>query len=468
MHEYDLLVVGGGSGTTVATAGAQQDLDVAVVEKGPLGGTCLTRGCDPSKALIHRADLVETIGRSEVFGVESDVTNVAFADIVNGINETFDRKAAEQERQIRDGENTTLYRGEAEFVDERTVEVDGDRLAAEKVVIAVGSRPRIPSSIDGLAERRSDGQKSHSEGVEYSTSADALRFDERPDHLVVVGGGYVAAELGHLYGSLGSELTIIGHGDLLLDREDEDVSRTVTNAFDRRYDVRTGYEATAVTEDDGEVTVRATDEDGDEISVVGDELLVAAGRKPNTNRLNVEAAGVETDEKGYVETDEYLQTTAENVWALGDVIGAEPFKHAANREAQYVVRNALGGAKQRVERPGMSHAVFTSPQVASTGKTESQLREDDREYTVGRAEYDDTALGMTLKADDGFVKVLADPGDSAVLGCHIVGPQASTLIHEVTAATAHGSGTVSDVTDTIHIHPALNEVLQNAFENVNA
>ena len=471
MIEHDLLVVGGGSGNSVATAGAQQGLDVALVEKGPLGGACLTRGCDPSKALIHRADLVETIGRSEAFGIEASVSGVAFAEFVEEVNATFDRRAAELEERIREMEDLTLYQSAARFVDERTVEAGGERLAAETVVVAAGARPRIPSSIDGLDERDSlDQSESHgaSEDVEYSTSTDALRFDERPDHLVVVGGGYVAAELGHLYGALGSDVTIIGHGDVLLDREDRDVAETVTGVFERRYDVRTGYEASAVTEEGGEITVQAANEDGEEIEVAGDELLVAAGRTPNTDRLNVEAAGIETDEKGYVETDECLRTTAEGVWALGDVIGEKPFKHAANQEAKCVVRNVLGGAEQRVEYPGMSHAVFTSPQVASTGKTEAQLEADGREYAVGRADYDGTAMGTALKVDDGFVKVLADSSDGTVLGCHIVGPQASTLIHEVTTATARGSGTVDEITETIHVHPALNEVVLNAFRDVDA
>lgn len=454
MTDFDLIVIGGGTGNNVASAAARQGLTVALVEKGPLGGTCLTRGCDPSKVLVHRADLLEQIRRADRFGIETDVTNVDFEQIISESNDPFDEKAEKMEEAVSEAENLTLVKGEARFLDDRTVEVGDEQIRGEKIVIAAGSRPVIPSSIEGVEE------------VDYVTSDEVLRLDERPDHLIIVGGGYIAAEMGHAYGELGSDVTIIGRSDTLLPDEDTDVRDTFTDAFSRRYDVKTGYEATAVSKDGGEFTVFAEGDGGEEVRVAGDELLVATGRRPNADTLHVEEAGIETNEKGFVEVNDRFETTAENVWALGDIVGNYMFWHSALREAEIVYRNVVHDRQQEANYAGMSHAIFSSPQVASMGKTEQDLVEGDREYVTGTYDYDGIAMGIAMKEEDGFAKVLAHPEDGEILGCHIVGPDASTLIHEVVVAVSSGSGTVSDITDAIHIHPALNEVVERAFGNV--
>jgi dihydrolipoamide dehydrogenase len=454
MTDHDLLVIGGGAGNNLAMAASRRGLDVGLVERGPLGGACLTRGCDPSKTLLHRADIVEQIRRSDEFGIDADVRNVDFDRIIDESNRPWDEKAQRIEENLRNLDGFTLYKAEGRFVDDRTLDVGGEQVTAEKVILAVGARPMIPSSIDGIDE------------VDYVTSDEALRLDERPDHLVLIGGGYVAAELGYFYGAMGADVTIIGRSDRLISDEDTDVSETFTDLFAERYSVHTGHEATAVEEDDGQVTVRAESNDGDELSVTGDELLVATGRVPNTDVTNVEAGGIETDEKGFVETNEYLETSAENVWSFGDAIGGPQFRHTANHESQAVFRNAVRDRQDAVDYTGNGHAIFSSPEVASVGQTEQELEEEDRDYATGRKEYSEVAMGMALKDEDGFVKVLADPDDGEILGCHVLGSDASTLVHEVAVAVTAGDGTVADVEGTIHIHPALSEVVEGAFENV--
>ncbi|SIR07284.1 dihydrolipoamide dehydrogenase [Haladaptatus litoreus] len=455
MTKFDIVVIGGGTGNKVALAGAERGLDVALIERGPIGGTCVNRGCNPSKTLIHRADVVETVRRASEFGIDAEVTGIDFRNIVREVTETVDGKSERMEQTDRENENITLYREEARFVDDRTLEVgeDGERVSGEKVVVAGGSRPVIPP-IEGLDD------------VDYLTSKDALRLDSQPEHLVIIGGGYIAAELGYFYEMMGTAVTIIGRDDLLLSNEDREVAETFTEIARGRHDVHTGHEATAVSQDGKQVTVTAESEDGDEITVSGDTLLVAAGRRPNTDLLDVEEAGIDTDDRGFVKTNEYLETTAENVWAQGDIAGNYQLKHAADQEAKYVERNALDGEREAIDYSSMGHAIFTSPQVAGTGKTEQELDESNREYVVGNCAYRDTVMGKALNEEHGFVKVLADPEDGEILGCHIIGPEASTLIHEVLLALASGSGTVSDVTDTIHIHPALSKVVLKAFEDV--
>jgi dihydrolipoamide dehydrogenase len=462
MTEFDIIVLGGGTGNIVASAAADEGLDVALVERDRLGGTCLNRGCNPSKKLIHRADVAEAVRNADALGIEASVEDIDFADVVDEVTEKITAVAESKAESARESDRITFYQTEGRFVDERTVEVgeknsddETEEIAAERIVLAGGSRPRIPDSIDGTDE------------VEFLTSPDALRLREHPDRLVVVGGGYIAAEMGHFFGAMGSEIAIVGNGDALVDREDRDVAEFVTDAYAEKHEVHTGQEVTELAETDeeseadgGRKVVRAEPEDGEEIEVRGEEILVATGRRPNSDTWEVEAAGIDTDEKGFVETDDYLETSTEGVWAIGDIADNFMFKHSGDKEAEYAIRNAVRDEHASVEYPGMAHAIFGSPQVGSLGKTEGDLDRDD--YDVGTFEYGDTALGAAL-AEDGFAKAIAG-SDGEILGFHVVGPHASMLIHEVATAVAAGAD-ADRIAETIHIHPALSEVVQGAFRD---
>ena len=361
MKEFDLIVIGAGSGLDVAAAAVNRGLNVAVVDDGPLGGTCLNRGCIPSKMLLHRADIATAVQNARQFGIDASINDVDFAGMIREVNESVAEDSNSIKEGVRASDRHTLYRTRARFTDERTLDVGEDTLRGDKVVIAAGTRPIIPS-IDGL------------EAVDYWTSTEALDPEAQPDHLIIVGGGYVAAELAHFYGSFGTEITIIGRREVLLpDHEldisaryaeiDEEVSRAFTNSYAERYDIHVGYEATTVSENGDEVTVHAVGSDNSNITVTGDRLLLAAGRQPNSDTLDLNMADVVTDERGYIETDEHLETTAENVWALGDITGNHLFKHAANHDAGYVATNALGDSehKHAVDYTGMPYSVFASP-----------------------------------------------------------------------------------------------------------
>ena len=465
MEETDFLVIGSGSGLDVANVAANRGQSVAVVERGPLGGTCLNRGCIPSKMLLYHAAVLETVERAGAFHIDVDVNGVDFAKIVREVTEEVESSADSIRRGLRSSARHDLYEGEGRFVDERTVEIvggadDGTRIRAETVLVAAGTRPAIPD-IDGIDE------------VDYLTSTEALQLETPPEQLVIVGGGYIAAELGHFFGTFGSDVTILGRRPNLLPEADEAVAEAFTERFAERFPVHTGYAATAVSESDGTVAVEAHPyeygSDGehgeireeDAVTVTGDALLVAAGRRPNSDTLNLDAAGIETDERGFVETDEYLRTTADGVWALGDIVGEYLLKHSANHEASAVVRNLFGDELQPVDYTAMPFAVFASPEVAGVGAREQELRADGREYATRTYEYDGTARGSAMKAD-GFVKVLITP-EGEILGCHIIGPEASNLIQEVVVAMTAGTGTVHDIRGSIHVHPALSEVVQRAF-----
>ncbi|ELY65201.1 dihydrolipoyl dehydrogenase [Natrinema versiforme] len=462
MDAYDIVVLGGGSGSQIATAAAEQGLEAAVVEPGPLGGACITRGCVPSKALIHRADIMEEVRGAENFGVPAALNDAEYGEITASVHDTVYEKAENQESSLQDSENVTLYRGEGRFVDDRTIAIDtgdgegeDDRIRGDTVVIAVGGRPMVPP-IDGLEE------------TEFLTSDDALFLAEQPDELAIVGGGYIGAELGYFFGALGTDVSIVGRSDRFVPREDDDVSAAVTESLESYCDVYTGYEAAEVEAGDEEgvvVTAEPSDGDGGEtVELTADELLLATGRRPNTDTLDLEATGVETDDKGSIETDETLATTADGVWAVGDVLGEQPYKHAADYEAKVVTANVLDDAGRTVDYEAMPHAIFTDPRVASVGRTEGDLEAEGRDYDAVTVPYGTAPMGMILEADDGFVKAIAGP-DGEILGCHIVGPQAATLLHEVVVAM-DGGGTVDDVAEPVHVHPALNEVVYAAFDDL--
>ncbi|WP_303622115.1 dihydrolipoyl dehydrogenase [Halorubrum sp. CBA1229] len=470
MQEFDFLVIGSGSGLDVANAMAGRGNSVAVVEEGRLGGTCLNRGCIPSKQLLYHADVMETIEGAGGFEIDTEVRDVDFAEIVQKVNEDVAGSSESIRRGLTSSDAHDLFSGTGRFVDDRTVEIfDGDdagaTLRADTVLVATGSRPSIPP-IDGI------------EDVDYLTSTEALRLESPPDRLVIVGGGYIAAELGHFFGTFGSDVTIVGRREHLLPEADAEVGEAFTDRYADRFDVYTGYEAVAADAADGEVTVEArpypeadsvrasgemvgAPDEAESVTVSGDELLVAAGRRPNTDMLDLDATGVETDERGFVETDEYLRTDAEGVWALGDAVGEYLLKHSANHEAKAVVRNLLGDEPEPVDYSAMPFAVFASPEVAGVGAREQDLREANVEYATNTYAYDETARGSAMHAD-GFVKVLIDL-DGEILGCHIVGPEASNLIEEVVVAMTAGSETVADIRDAVHIHPALSEVVDRAF-----
>jgi len=450
--QYDVLVVGGGTGNNVAAAAADAGLDTALVEKGPLGGTCLNRGCNPSKMLIQAATAANHVREADQFFVDATVEDIDYAAIIDDMDETLSPLAEGMADSYREKAHLTMYDGEAAFVDERTVEVDGEQVRGDRVVVAAGSRPLVPP-IDGLDE------------VDYMTSRDALYRRDQPESLVILGGGYIAVELGYFFESLGTDVTIVEMQDRLVAREDPDIAAAFTEIARKRHDVYTGHRATAVESDGTGVQVHTETADGERVTIGGGELLVALGRRPNTDTLDVEAANIETEDNGFIITDDQLETSAENVWAQGDIADNGMFKHSGDHETQVTIDNVVHDRGRTADFTAMPHAIFTEPQMAGVGKTEAALQEAGREYVVGHEELPGTPMGRAKKLDAGFVKVLAAP-DGEILGCHILGYEASVLLHEVVVAMRAGTGHVNDIADTIHAHPTLNKVVEYAFDDV--
>jgi mycothione reductase len=466
MQKFDLIVIGGGSGLDVATSAAQHGLAVAVVEKDRMGGTCLNRGCIPSKLLIHSADIIETIKQAAKFGIVISGYTVEFQKIIQRVNDFTDHESDEIRNAFEGVKNPKLFSKECKFIGPKTIKLidnpnDNDNeqniVAGEKILIAAGTRPRIPS-IAGLEE------------TDYITSDQALRLKYQPATLTIIGGGYVACEMAHFFGALGTKINIIQIEDVLLPNEDEDISQNFTQVFSKKYNVFLGYGTEYVSKinDNGskKFYVQAKKK-SESLELVSDQLLIAAGRMPNSDTLNLDKTGVEVDDKGNIKTDMYLETNINGIFALGDVVGRYLFKHSANHEAKYAYNNIIHhDNKIPVDYTAMPHAIFTSPQVAGVGFTEQKLKNQNQmQYVKSIYPYINTAMGKAVDDQDGFVKFLVDKGSRKILGCHIIGEQASILIHEVLVAMMsddNHSGTIDSIARTIHVHPALSEVVVRA------
>lgn len=451
MQEFDLIVIGSGSGLDVANAAAQQGKRVAIIEKGRMGGTCLNRGCIPSKLLIHSADVVEMIKNAGQFGVNVDGFSIDFEKIVSRTNRIIDSDSDGIRQAFSQIDNPQLFPHECKFVGSKTILVGGETIRADKILIASGTRPSIPQ-IKGL------------EGTGFMTSDEALRLKKQPRALTIIGGGYIAAELAHFFGSLGTKINIIQRNSLLVPDEDEEVAKKFTEVFSKKYNVHLDCMVESVSKSGNNFRVAAKNSSGKKIKVESDQLLVATGRTPNSDTLDLAKTGVKIDREGFVIVDDYLETSAKGIFALGDAVGRYLFKHSANHEAQYAFYNIVGSKKIPVDYTAMPHAVFSSPQIAGVGHTEQELKKKKIPYSKAVYPYIKTAMGEAIEDKDGFAKFLVSK-EGGILGCHIIGSHASVLIHEALVAMRLGA-TIHDIARTVHIHPALSEVVSRAASSV--
>ena len=448
LEHFDLVVVGTGSGNSVLTP----DFDnwrVALVERDVFGGTCLNRGCIPSKMFVYAADVAHQAGHTGHLGVDSTLEGVRWPEIVGRVFGRIDPIAQGGEEYRHSLDNVTVFNGDARFTGRKVLEVNGQRITGDHIVLAAGARPFIPP-IPGLDE------------VPFHTSDTVMRLESLPERMVILGGGYIAAELGHVFDAMGVSVSIVNRSPRLLRAEDEDVSAAFTEIMAQRLDCALGSPILEVLPVGSQITVRTEDRD-----VVGDVLLVATGRVPNGEQLGVTRSGIELDDDGYVATDEFLRTGVEGVWALGDICHAAQLKHTANEDTRAVAHNiAHPDDLRRPDHSGIPHAVFAHPQVAAVGATEQALRAEGRPYLKAVRPYRDTAYGWAMEDTTSFAKVLADPDTRLLLGAHIIGPQAPTLIQQLVLGMQFGLTVDEMARGQLYIHPALTEVVEQALLDI--
>ena len=447
--EYDLIIIGTGSGNSII-GDEMDDMRIAIVERDAFGGTCVNRGCIPSKMLIYPADLADRAKHGAHLGIDTQFNGADWPGIVQRVFGRIDPIAVSG-RAYRIGlPNVDVYDAEAHFVGERQLEVGGQTITGQQIVIAAGCRSFVPD-FPGI------------DSVPFHTSDDIMRIAQLPEHLIVLGGGFIAAELGHVFQALGSKVTIINRSHELLRAEDDAIAQRFTEMAADRYDLALGSTVRRVSKTSTGVLVEV-DCDGGPRSIEGDVLLVATGRIPNSDQLRVDAGGVAVDSDGFVAVDQFGRTSAPGVWALGDINGRHQLKHMANGEAKVVRHNLMnpGALRTYDDRPA-PHAVFSSPQIGAVGITEQDARKSGDPFVTVTHNYGDVAFGWAMEDTTGFCKLIGDPRTRTLVGAHIIGYQAATLV-QLLVQGMHLGNTVDEMAHgQVWIHPALPELVENAL-----
>lgn len=469
MPHYDLVIIGTGSGNSVLDS-RFAGWRTALVEKGTFGGTCLNVGCIPTKMFVHTADVAATPAAGARLGVDAELRGVRWREVRDRVFGRIDPIASggrDYRRTHQDNAGVTVYEGQARFTGHKqlTVSYPGEggpsgsassagrpdeTLTAEKFVLAAGSRPVAPD-IPGLA------------GSGYHTSDTIMRIDVLPRRLAILGSGFIAAEFAHVFASFGVEVTVIARSGALLRSEDADISARFTELAARRFDVRLESATERVRRTEAGVALDLTGPDGP-ATVEADLLLVATGRRPNSDLLDVAATGVATTDGGRVAVDTHQCTNVPGIYALGDLSSPYELKHVANHQARIVQHNLLHPHQQiSADHRFVPHAVFTAPQIASVGLTEEQARARGVRFVTATQDYAGIAYGWAMEDTTGFAKLLADPATGLLLGAHLIGPQAATLIQPLIQAMSFGLDARSMARGQLWIHPAMPELVENAL-----
>ncbi|WP_417882664.1 dihydrolipoyl dehydrogenase [Xanthomarina gelatinilytica] len=454
MNSYDVAIIGSGPGGYVAAIRcAQLGMKTAIIEKYPvLGGTCLNVGCIPSKALLDSSHHYEdAVKHFEAHGIEIP------GDIKVNLKQMIARKQSVVDQTtggidyLMKKNNIEVYQGVGSFKDATHVVIKGEKeteIEAKNIIIATGSKPSSLPFINIDKER-------------IITSTEALKLTEIPKHLIVIGGGVIGLELGQVYKRLGAEVSVIEYMDRIIPTMDAGLSKELNKVLKKqKFSINTSHKVKSVERKGKEVIVKADNKKGEEVTFKGDYCLVSVGRRPYTDGLNAEAAGVKLNDRGQVEVNEQLQTNVSNIYAIGDVVKGAMLAHKASEEGT-LVAEVIAGQKPHIDYNLIPGVVYTWPEVASVGKTEEQLKEAGIAYKSGQ--FPMRALGRSRASMDldGFVKILADETTDEILGVHMIGARAADMIAEAVVAMEYRAS-AEDISRMSHAHPTFAEATKEA------
>jgi mycothione reductase len=452
MKEYDVIVIGSGVGLGVVFNALTEGLEVALIDKGNLGGTCLNVGCVPSKMLTSTADRIAEIRDASKFGIRAEIRDIDFDAIMGRMRGAREEGRNSLRKVIRESEHLDFLNSETRFVEDHILETASGRIKGRMIFIAAGTRPFIPP-IKGLDK------------VPYLTNETVLDITEKPGSIVIVGGGYVAVEYGHFLASLGTKVTIVQRSEMLVPHEEPEIAELLARELGRRMSIHTRTEAVEIRYRAGRQAVIVRDrKTGVEKEITAEAVMIATGRRSNADTLAVGNTGVDTNAAGFIAVDDHLLTTREKIWAFGDIIGRQMFTHAGDKEAEIAWHNATHKETVKMDFRLIPSAVFTWPEIASIGLTEAEARKN-FDIVVGRARYSDIVKGEAIMEKEGFAKAVVERDSGKVLGFHIIGPGASILIQEVVNAMVNGQDAKS-ITGTMHIFPALSELITEVLGNL--
>ena len=453
MNSYDAIVIGSGqAGPFLANRFARSGMKVAVVERGLFGGTCVNTGCIPTKTMVASAYAAHLARRAAEFGVGiGGSVTVDMARVKARKDEISGQSRSGVEAGLRKTENCTVYQGHARFESARVVTVGTDRLTAERIFINVGGRALIPD-MPGLAD------------VPFLTNSSMMGVDFIPEHLVIVGGSYIGLEFGQMFRRFGSRVTIVEMGDRLIRREDEDVSAAVLDILrGEGIDVRLNAKCISLSRQ-GQLSRQGTNivarvdcTDGSP-EVTGTHLLLAVGRRPNTDDLGLEHAGVKVNQQGYIEVDDELRTSVPGIWALGDCNGRGAFTHTSFNDAEIVVANLLENDTRRVSDRIPVYGLFVDPPLGRVGMTDAEVRATGRPALVGKRAMKDVKRAVEKGETQGFIKVVVDAATNQILGAAILGTGGDEVVHSI-LDVMYAKAPYTLIKRAVHIHPTVSELV---------
>ena len=452
MKQFDAIIIGTGqAGPSLAARCANEGLKTAVIERDKFGGTCVNTGCTPTKALVASARAAHMANRMSDFGVDIDGSISVDMEKVKARKDTIVKESTEGvENWLKSTENLTVYEGHARFEDEKVLSVGDEKLTADKIFINVGGRAFIPSGF---------------EEVDYLTNSSIMELDEVPEHLIIVGGGYIGLEFGQMYSRFGSKVTIIEQGNRLLPKEDEDVSNAIQEILeDEGIDFRFNAECIGGSNKDRQVIVDVNCEEGPP-QVTGSHLLLATGRRPNTDDLGLENTTIKTDERGFIQVDDQLQTTADDIWALGDCNGEGAFTHTAYNDFEIVAANLFDDNPRRLSDRIMCYGLYIDPALGRVGMTEAQAKESNRNVLIGKRPMSRIARAKEKGETKGFMKILIDADTQKILGAAILGIEGDEIVHSI-IDMMYADEPYTTIRDAVHIHPTVSELIPTMLENL--
>jgi pyruvate/2-oxoglutarate dehydrogenase complex dihydrolipoamide dehydrogenase (E3) component len=456
MNIYDAIVIGTGqAGPSLVARLAGAGMRVAIIERGKFGGTCVNNGCTPTKTLIASAYVARLLQRAAEYGIV--IEGSAKTDMLRvkaRKDALVDRTSNSEETWLKSLANVTVYQGQARFVDARSVAVGAETLSAERLFIDVGGRPLVPQ-LPGVTE------------VPYLTSESMMGIDFLPDHLIVVGGSYVGLEFGQMYRRFGSRVTIVEMASRLVSREDADISDALREILAAE-DIEIRLEAKCIALEPAPNGVRVSvDCSVGAPTVLGTQVLLAVGRRPNTDDLGLEKAGIKVDARGYIEVDETLRTSAPNVYALGDCNGRGAFTHTAYNDYEIVADNLLNGSTRKVTDRIPIYGLFTDPPLGRVGMTEGEARRAGRKVLLGKMPMSDVARAREKGETQGLMKLLVDADSKEILGAAILGVGGDEAVHSLVDAM-YGHLPYTVVKNGVRIHPTVSELIPTALGELTA
>jgi pyruvate/2-oxoglutarate dehydrogenase complex dihydrolipoamide dehydrogenase (E3) component len=445
-RRFDAIVIGTGqAGPSMAARLTAAGMTVAIVERHLVGGTCLNTGCTPTKTLVASAYAAHLARRGADFGVITGEVRIDMARVHARSQQIATAGSTGNETWLRDMERCTLLMGHARFEAPHVVRVGDDVLEAERIFINVGGRALVPD-MPGVND------------VPYFTNSSLLATDVLPEHLVVVGGSYIGLEFAQIYRRFGSNVTIVEKGPRLVGREDEEISASIQSTLEAEgIAIRTNAECIRFARHPRGIGVGVNCADG-EPEVIGSHVLLAVGRRPNTDDLGLEKTGIETDPRGYIPVNDRLETNVPGIWALGDCNGRGAFTHTAYNDYEIVADNLLGGADRKVSDRIPCYALYIDPPLGRVGLTETEARATGKRITVGRRPMTRVARAREKDEQQGLMKIVADADTNAILGAAILGTGGDEAIHAVLDMMAAG-GNIVALARTMHIHPTVSELL---------